>query len=37
MSRIKRGIVAGVVAGVAVLGVVVAPAAPASANRVLCC
>lgn len=37
MSRIKRGIVAGLVAGVAVLGVVAVPAAPASANHSLCC
>ena len=37
MSRIKRGIIAGVVAGVAVLGVVAVPAAPALANKSLCC
>ena len=33
MSRIKRGIIAGVVAGVAVLGVVGVPATPAFANQ----
>jgi len=37
MSRIKRGVIAGVVAGVAVLGVVGAPATPAFADRVFCC
>jgi hypothetical protein len=37
MSRIKRGIIAGVVAGVTVLGVVGVPAAPALANKVSCC
>jgi len=37
MSRIKLGIVAGVVAGVAVLGVVGVPATPAFANYSLCC
>jgi hypothetical protein len=37
MSRIKRAIIAGVVAGVAVLGVVGVPASPASANHVICC
>jgi hypothetical protein len=37
MSRIKRGIIASVVAGVAVLGVVGVPAAPAFATHSLCC
>ena len=38
MSRIKRGVIAGVVAGVAVLGVVGVPATPAFAdNHVICC
>ena len=37
MSRIKRGIIAGVVAGVAVLGVVGVPATPAFADRSFCC
>jgi hypothetical protein len=37
MSRIKRGIIAGVVAGVAVLGVVGTPASPAFADRSYCC
>ena len=38
MSRIRRGIIAGVVAGVAVLGVVGVQAGPAFAdNHVSCC
>jgi hypothetical protein len=37
MSRIKRGIIAGVVAGVAVLGVVGVPSTPAFANHSPCC
>jgi len=37
MSRIKRGIIAGVVAGVAVLGLVGVPATPAFADRSICC
>lgn len=37
MSRLKKALVVGVVAGMTVFGVVASPAAPASADRGTCC